>query len=135
MLAELYTGYSNQQVNPHNIQHILMYSFFALNGFFDICVTKFKLDQPSAFNQPALLPDGVQRSTLIIALCAEFLLFAFHLAEKTDLEVLVHVLLLICNFFAISACALEWIYNDQPCAALARSFTALFKGVWFFQVL
>jgi hypothetical protein len=113
---------------------MLMYAFFALNGFFDICVMIWRLDQPSKMNRPPLLPAGTQRMTLLLALSAEFVLFRFHLFGKSDLDSHVHVLLLICNGAGILATVAEWQFTNQPIAALSRAIAALFMGAWFIQV-
>ena len=137
ILAEAYTGLSAdwRSLEPHNKQHILMYSFFVINGLFDILVMSRHLDQPQPPTRTnAVLPPDTQRATLLQALIVEFVLFSFHLMNRSELDRHLHVLLLICNAFAIAASCAEWLFQQNVVVALARSFASMFMGTWLIQV-
>lgn len=135
-MAEAYTGLSSdwQSLEPHNKQHMLMYSFFVINGLFDILVMSRHLDQAQPPLRNVVLPPDTQRMTLLQALIVEFVLFSFHLLNRSELDRHLHILLLLCNAFAIVAALVEWSFQNHMLAALFRAFTAILMGTWFIQV-
>ncbi|KAH3736599.1 hypothetical protein DPMN_043170 [Dreissena polymorpha] len=100
-----------------------MFSFFGVNAITDMLVY---------FKWP--IPPNMEYASVILALMCEYLLFMFHLHGRTDLDVLLHTLLL----HAIAACmvafALELKYPDSILCALRRAYFILLQGTWFWLI-
>lgn len=121
---EIYTGFSGGRfVNIGNGQHATMFFYFGFTGIMDILVY---------FKAP--LPPDMDYVSMLMALMCEGLLFKFHLHGRTDLDVLLHTLLLYVIGAAIIALIVEIKYRHNILAALSRAYFLLLQGTWFWQV-
>ncbi|KAH3835770.1 transmembrane protein 45B-like [Dreissena polymorpha] len=122
---EIKTGFSSDWrfVNIGNGQHATMFFFFGVNAIVDILVY---------FKWP--LPPNMEYVSSILALLCEYLLFKFHLHGRTDLDVLLHTLLLHAIVACMVAFALELKYRDNILCALSRAYFMLLQGTWFWQI-
>lgn len=122
---EIYTGFSIDWrfVNLGNGQHATMFFFFGFTGIVDILI----------YHKCPLPPD-MDYAAMVMALSTEFVLFNFHLHGRTDLDVLLHTLLL----YAVAACVIavliEIRFRNSITCALARAYILLLQGTWFWQV-
>ena len=122
--GEVITGYSDAHfVSLVNSQHATMFFFFALSGVVDILV----------FYRAPLPPD-TDYVSVILALMIEGLLFRFHLHGRTELDVLLHTLLIYTIVANLVAVALEMRYRRSLLGPLGRSYFLLIQGTWFWQV-
>lgn len=123
--GEIYTGFSAEGhfVNLGNGQHATMFFFFGLSGVIDILLY---------FKVP--LPPDMDYIAGILAFICEYVLFKFHLHGRTDLDVLLHTLLIYTIAASILAMLAELKYRDNILCALARSYFTLLQGTWFWQV-
>lgn len=122
---EIYTGFSKEWrfVNLGNGQHATMFFFFGFTGVIDI-LTYYKCP----------LPPDMDYISIAMAVTCELVLFKFHLHGRTDLDVLLHTLLIYVIGASVVAVLLEMKYrNSLPCA-LSRSYITLLHGSWFWQV-
>ena len=110
-------------VHYGNGQHATMFFFFGLSGVTDILV-HYKLP----------LPKGIDYVMMSLAFIIEGLLFKFHLHGRTELDVLIHTLLLYSIYANALFCLLEMRYRSNPLATLCRSYFVLLQGTWFWQV-
>lgn len=121
---EIYTGfYGGKFVNIGNGQHATMFFYFGFTGIIDLLV----------YYKAPLPPDMDYISYLMAVMC-EGLLFKFHLHGRTDLDVLVHTLLL----YVIAACIVtvlvEMKYRHNVLSPLSRAYCMMLQGTWFWQV-
>lgn len=108
--------------NVGNVQHITMYFFFLLTGVLDILTAK------------GLAPPGSDYMGVVLALLIEGALFKFHLFGRSDLDVLVHVLLLyVIGFSAILICV-EAAYRTAPVLPMLRALLCMVQGTWFWAL-
>lgn len=122
---EIYTGFSKEWrfVNLGNGQHATMFFFFGFTGVIDILMY---------YKCP--LPPDMDYISIAMAVTCEFVLFKFHLHGRTDLDVLLHTLLIYVVGASVVAVLLEMKYrNSLPCA-LSRTYITLLHGTWFWQV-
>lgn len=122
---EIYTGFSKDWrfVNLGNGQHATMFFFFGLNGIVDILIH---------FKFP--LPPNMDYITMGMGVTCEFILFKFHLHGRTDLDVLLHTLLLYAIAASVISVVLELNYRNSLICALSRSYFTMLQGTWFWQV-
>lgn len=106
-----------------NGQHATMFFFFGLSGIVDILLY-----------HKAPLPEDTDYAASCLSFVVEDLLFMFHLHGRSELDVLLHTLLL----YVVHACVLvvlvEMRYRNSPLVTLSRSFLVLLQGTWFWQV-
>lgn len=122
---EIYTGFSKDWrfVNLGNGQHATMFFFFGFTGVVDILLY---------YKCP--LPPGMDYISMAAAVTCEFVLFKFHLHGRTDLDVLLHTLLLYAVGASVISVILEMNYRNSIVCALFRAYCTLLQGTWFWQV-
>ena len=121
---EIYTGMSGGRfVNMSNGQHATMFFYFGFTGIVDILLY---------FKAP--LPPNMDYASMLLALMAEGLLFKFHLHGRTDLDVLVHTLLLYGIAANMVSVMVEMRYRHNVLSPLTRAYFLLLQGTWFWQV-
>lgn len=106
-----------------NGQHATMFFAFGLSGLVDILV-----------HHGAPLPQDIEYLIGCLAFIVEAVLFKFHLHGRTEMDVLVHTLLLYVIYVNIVVVILEMRYRHSIAVALARAYTVLLQGTWFWQV-
>ncbi|XP_064602003.1 transmembrane protein 45B-like [Liolophura sinensis] len=121
---EVYNGFSNGKfVVMGNAQHATMYAYFGFNALTELLVH---------FKAP--LPRNTEYVTLAMAFMVEGLLFKFHLHGRSQLDVLVHTLLLYVVYACIISVIVEMKYRYSILSPLARAYFLLIQGTWFWQV-
>ncbi|XP_043240847.1 transmembrane protein 45A-like [Amphibalanus amphitrite] len=122
--GEIVTGWRGDRlVEMGNGQHAVMYFMFAISSAAEAArVTGYEL-----------LP-GLEYVLAVMALAAEALLFAFHGHGSSELEMLVHHLMLYVVLATGAAAAAEGIWRHRVLPALGRCFFFLLQGTWFLQV-
>lgn len=124
IIVEIQTGCRGTQlVFLTNAQHSTMYFVFGLSGVFDILVHL----------KMSVLPD-LDYLTVAVALAVESLLFVFHLQGRTELDVLVHTLLIYAVVANTAAFLLEMTHRNSVLLALVRAMTSCVHGTWFWQI-
>lgn len=108
-----------------NLQHATMYAFFLLP-----CVASLLLPRVRIVTAP----DRLVYVLLAIAYMAEGLLFKFHLHDRTELDVLIHTLLIYTIFATAGTVLLEMVYPQSILLSLVRAGLTILQGTWFFQV-
>ena len=131
MIVETVTGFewvdgswqfANLIPNGH---HIMMYSFFGLNGVADL-MTFYKVPH---------LPKDIEYVSALIAAAAQGYLFINHLHGRDPLDVKVHSCLVIVIIFCAISTLAEMVGNrDDVRYCLFRSSCYLWQGTWFLQV-
>ncbi|CAN7940225.1 unnamed protein product, partial [Ixodes hexagonus] len=104
-------------------QHMSVALFVCLNGM---------LDLPTHYEAP--LPRGTDYIGLLLALLVEALLFFFHLHGRTDLDVLVHTLLVLTIMLEAACVAVEMCHRRGLLATLGRAFFRILQGTWLGQI-
>lgn len=105
-----------------NAQHITMYSFFLISGVLDILTLR------------GLAPPGADYFGVVIALLVEGALFKFHLFERTELDILLHTLLLYVIAFSVIVVILEHFNRSMAILPLLRALLTMVQGTWFWAV-
>lgn len=122
--GEIITGFSKGHfVSLGNSQHATMFFFFGITGVVDVLV----------FYRAPLPPD-IDYVSNILAFMVEWLLFKFHLHGRTQLDVLLHTLLIYAVIANTIAVAMEMRYRHSLLGPLGRSYFLLVQGTWFWQV-
>jgi len=81
----------------------------------------------------APLPQDIEYLIGCLAFIVEAVLFKFHLHGRTEMDVLVHTLLLYVIYVNIVVVVLEMRYRHSVGVALARAYSVLLQGTWFWQ--
>ncbi|KAK6184603.1 hypothetical protein SNE40_007046 [Patella caerulea] len=121
---EIFTG-SHHGVfdSPGNEQHATMFFFFGVTGVFEILLY-YKASFPPLLNYVGYT----------LSFSVEFVLFKFHLHGRSDMDVLLHTLLL----FVIGACILsvlvEMKYQHHVLASLTSNYVIMVQGSWFLHI-
>ncbi len=106
-----------------NAQHATMMGFFLLSGVVDLLL-HYKLP----------LPQGIDYVILTLAFCVEAFLFAFHLHDRTPMDVQLHTFLIYAIYGCIIATLLEMYFRSNILAALCRAYFTLLQGTWLIQM-
>jgi len=81
----------------------------------------------------APLPQDIEYLVGCMAFIVEAVLFKFHLHGRTEMDVLVHTLLVYVIYANIILVALEIRYRHSIAVALSRAYSVLLQGTWFWQ--
>jgi len=81
----------------------------------------------------APLPEGIDYLIGCLSFVVEAVLFKFHLHGRTQLDVLIHTLLLYVVYVNVIIIALEMRYRHSIAVALTRAYSVLLQGTWFWQ--
>lgn len=125
IIGELVTGRTGDKrvVYIENEHHVTMYVMFALASGTEAARVK----------GYELVP-GLEYVTWVMAFVSEGLLFAFHGHGDSDMEMLVHHLLLYVVLANAVALAAEGFWRHSVLVALIRAFFALLQGTWLVQI-
>ncbi|XP_070773961.1 transmembrane protein 45B [Enoplosus armatus] len=121
--AHLYNRENNSWVKLMNWQHSTMYLFFGIAGIALVASTTSKL-----------VPAGVDRLALSLALFVEGFLFYYHLHNRPLLDAHVHSLLLVAVFSGSASTMLEVFLRDNITLELLRACLFILQGSWFYQI-
>ena len=123
-IGQIASGFKNGQfVSYQDGQHATMFFFLGMSGMVDILLYH---------NVPLPANSGYVASCL--ALIVEGVLFKFHLHGRTDLDVLIHTLLVYTVFAQAIALMVEMRYRNHVLVSLTTSFCLMLQGTWFWQV-
>ncbi|GAB1597320.1 transmembrane protein 45B-like [Argonauta hians] len=106
-----------------NGQHITMFFAFGLAGVVEILL-----------HLKAPIPADVDYIANILALTIELVLFRFHLHGRSELDVLLHILLTYVIIANLTAASIEMKFRHNVLAPLARTYFVMLQGSWFWQV-
>jgi len=81
----------------------------------------------------APLPEGIEYLAGCLAFVVEAVLFKFHLHGRTELDILLHTLLLYVVYANVVVVALEMRYRNSIAVALCRAYIVFLQGTWFWQ--
>ncbi|XP_041864018.1 transmembrane protein 45B [Melanotaenia boesemani] len=121
--AHLYDQTSRSWVKLMNWQHSTMYLFFGISGIALVTSTASKL-----------VPVGVDRFALSLALFVEGFLFYFHVHARPPLDAHVHSLLLVAVFGGSASTMLEVFKRNNITLELLRACLFILQGSWFYQI-
>ncbi|XP_020488993.1 transmembrane protein 45B [Labrus bergylta] len=121
--AHLYNTETNSWVKLMNWQHSTMYLFFGISGIALVVSTASEL-----------VPAGVDRLALSVALFVEGFLFYFHVHSRPPLDAHIHSLLLVAVFGGSASTMLEVFIRDNIVLELLRSCLFFLQGSWFYQI-
>ena len=123
-IGEIATAFKDGQfVHYGNGQHATMFFFFGMSGIVDILLY-----------HKVPLPANSGYVASCLALIVEGVLFKFHLHGRTDLDVLIHTLLVYTVFAAVISMMVEMRYRNHVLVSLTTSFCLMLQGTWFWQV-
>ena len=111
-------------VHHGNLQHIMMYAFFALHPAMELLY----------YHKVQPLPPNLDYLAAILAFAIEAFLFHEHLHGRSQMDVQLHEYLILIVIGCVFASMLEMIFIQDVRPALARSTLTLFQGTWFYQV-
>ncbi|CAO2635637.1 Transmembrane protein 45B [Lemmus lemmus] len=120
----LHLYHENQWTKLMNWQHSTMYLFFGVSGIIDILTYLY-------FN---IVPLGVDRLVLAMAVFSEGFLFYFHVHNRPPLDQHIHSLLLFGLFGGSISISLEVIFRDNIVLELFRTSLLILQGTWFWQI-
>ncbi|XP_029654253.1 transmembrane protein 45B-like [Octopus sinensis] len=106
-----------------NGQHATMFFAFGLSGVVELLLF---------FKAP--LPTDVDYIANILAFTIELVLFTFHLHGRSELDVLLHVLLTYVIIASLISAFIEMKFRHNVLAPLARTYFVMLQGSWFWQV-
>lgn len=101
-----------------------MYLFFGISGLIDMLTYLY-------FN---IVPLGVDRVVLAMAVFNEGFLFYYHVHNRPPLDQHIHSLLLFGLFGASISILLEVILRDNIVLELFRTSLLILQGTWFWQI-
>jgi len=81
----------------------------------------------------APLPQDIQYLVGCLAFVVEAVLFMFHLHGRTQMDVLIHTLLVYVIYANIIIVVLEIRYRHSIAVALSRAYSVFLQGTWFWQ--
>ncbi|CAF1152067.1 unnamed protein product [Rotaria sordida] len=134
ILIELIAGF-NRVVDPktgsvsfnegaNNLQHFAMYFMFFIVGLISL-LAHYNFPLPKNF-------DGVAGC---LAFTAEGLLFYFHGHAREEVEVLLHVFLVLTIFATVICAVFEIIQKEkQVQTTLMRAYFTVMQGAWFYAI-
>jgi len=126
IFGEYYTALDEkwQFEERHNLQHIMMYAFFAIHPIMEL-LYYFKLEN---------IPPKLDYLGAILAFCIEGFLFHEHLHGRANMDVQMHTY----QVYAIMSCAvasaLEMYHVHDVRPAIGRAVCTLLQGTWFIQI-
>ncbi|XP_077161856.1 transmembrane protein 45B-like [Paroedura picta] len=120
---QLYGGNPRTWVKLMNWQHTTMYLFFGISGVADVLTYS-----------SSIVPRGLDRLMLSIALFIEGFLFYFHIVGRPMLDQHVHTLLLITTFAGAASLLVEVFLQENIILELFCASLSLLQGTWFYQV-
>ncbi|XP_072302302.1 transmembrane protein 45B [Eucyclogobius newberryi] len=106
-----------------NWQHSTMYLFFGIAGVALVASTAFRL-----------VPVGVDRLALSMALFVEGFLFYYHVHMRPALDAHIHTLLLVAVFGGSACSMLEIFKRHNIVVELLGSGLFILQGTWFYQI-
>ncbi|KAM9728337.1 transmembrane protein 45B [Menidia menidia] len=121
--AHLYDEENNSWVKLMNWQHSTMYLFFGISGIALVASNTFKL-----------IPAGVDRLALSLALFVEGFLFYYHVHARPPLDAHVHSLLLVAVFGGSACVLLEVFQRNNIVLELLGACLFILQGSWFYQI-
>ncbi|KAM7374312.1 hypothetical protein PAMP_006978 [Pampus punctatissimus] len=121
--AHLYNTENKSWVKLMNWQHGTMYLFFGISGIALVASTASKM-----------VPTGVDRLALSLALFVEGFLFYFHVHNRPALDAHIHSLLLVAVFGGSASTMLEVFMRDHIVLVLFRACLFILQGSWFYQI-
>ncbi|XP_061608003.1 transmembrane protein 45B [Phyllopteryx taeniolatus] len=121
--ARLYDVQNNSWVKLMNWQHTTMYLFFGISGIALVVSTVSKL-----------VPVGVDRLALSLALFVEGFLFYFHVLSRPPLDAHIHSLLVVAVFSGSASTMMEVFIRDHIILEMVKGCLFILQGSWFFQI-
>lgn len=121
--AHLFDYKNDTWVKLMNWQHSTMYLFFLIFGIALVASTASKM-----------LPVGIDRLTLSMALFVEGFLFYYHVHNRAPLDAHIHSLLLTAVFSGSASTMLEVFIRDNIILELLRACLFILQGSWFYQI-
>lgn len=121
--AHLYDASTQSWVKLMNWQHSTMYLFFGISGIALVASTSSKL-----------VPVGVDRLALSLALFVEGFLFYYHVHSRPPLDAHIHSLLLVAVFGGSASTMLEVFMRENIILELLGACLFILQGSWFYQI-
>ncbi|XP_070699654.1 transmembrane protein 45B [Pempheris klunzingeri] len=121
--AHLYNSENKSWVKLMNWQHSTMYLFFGISGVAMVATTSSRL-----------VPAGVNRLSLSLALFVEGFLFYYHVESRPHLDAHIHSLLLVAVFSGSAGTMLEVFIRDNIILELFGACMFILQGSWFYQI-
>lgn len=121
--AHLYNTEGHSWVKLMNWQHSTMYLFFGIAGTALVASTA-----------STVVPRGVDRLAVSVALFVEGFLFYFHVHNRPLLDAHIHSLLLVAVFSGSASALLEVFIRDNIILELLRAGLFILQGSWFYQI-
>uniref|UniRef100_A0A8C6XG15 Transmembrane protein 45B n=1 Tax=Naja naja TaxID=35670 RepID=A0A8C6XG15_NAJNA len=119
----LYRGQPRSWVKLMNWQHSTMYLFLLISGAVDIITYS-----------TTLMPLGMDRFMLGIALFVEGFVFHYHISLRPMLDQHIHAMLLTAIFAAVATCFIQVFVHDNVILDLFLVCLALLHGTWLWQI-
>nr|XP_004665542.1 transmembrane protein 45B isoform X2 [Jaculus jaculus] len=120
----LHLYHENHWTKLMNWQHSTMYLFFAVSGITDMLT----------YLCSHLVPLGLDRLVLAMAVFSEGFLFYYHVHNRPPLDQHIHSLLLFALFGGSVSVSLEVILRDNIVLELFRTSLLILQGTWFWQI-
>ncbi|KAM6907356.1 transmembrane protein 45B [Xenentodon cancila] len=121
--AHLYDRDNNTWVKLMNWQHSTMYLFFGISGIALVATSSFRL-----------VPAGVDRLALSLALFVEGFLFYYHVHARPALDAHIHSLLLVAVFGGSVSTMAEVFIRNNIVLELLKACLFILQGSWFYQI-
>ncbi|XP_026184818.1 transmembrane protein 45B [Mastacembelus armatus] len=121
--AHLFDKENNSWVKLMNWQHSTMYLFFGISGITLLASTTSKL-----------VPAGVDRFGLSLALFVEGFLFYYHVHSRPLLDAHIHTLLLFPVFGGSVSTMMEVFIKENIILELLKACLFILQGSWFYQI-
>ncbi|XP_032084654.1 transmembrane protein 45B [Thamnophis elegans] len=120
---QLYSEQTHSWVKLMLWQHSTMYFFFTISGVVEIITYS-----------STLMPVGLDRFMLGIALFVEGFLFKYHVSQRPMLDQVIHSLLLLTIFPGVAICFVQVFVRDNLILDLFLVCLAFLQGTWFWQI-
>ncbi|GAB6019453.1 hypothetical protein CHUAL_001032 [Chamberlinius hualienensis] len=125
IIGQLFTGFdSDGQMYTDNIQHIVVYISFTINGLIGL----------SNYFKCFHMPDGLEYLSLSFAFATQGFIMANHLHGRTTLDAKIHLFYTYSVFFCAICIILEMCFKKNPLPALCRAYSCVIQGTWLLTV-
>ena len=124
LIVAIIGEYITMKSHRGNLQHIMMYAFFAFHPIFELLY----------HHKVEIIPKKLDYLSAILAFGMEAFLFHEHLHGRPHMDIQLHTYLILAVILCGLSAAFEMYYINDVRPALARACFTMLQGTWFYQV-
>ena len=124
LIGAIIGEYMTMDSHRANLQHIMMYAFFAFHPIFELLY----------HHKVEIIPKKLDYLSAILAFGMEAFLFHEHLHGRPHMDIQLHTYLILAVIMCGLSAAFEMYHINDVRPALARACFTMLQGTWFYQV-